>query len=234
MSIDNTLFSRSIRTWGEDKQQVIAESCILVAGVGGLGSIVSEILMRSGIGKIIIIDDGIIDEPDLNRQTLYTFEDIGKNKVDVAYKRLSAIHDQSEVIPINLKIEPETIFADIIKQYHFQGIADCLDNYESRFVLEQLLQTGDLFLVHGGVQNDFGQITTIIKDKTRLLKDLYKEVDKTEPSLPVCPQIVSCVGSIIAHEVLYNLWNVPRLLNTLLVVEFSDFSFFKIRLDQKS
>lgn len=223
------IFSRNILTWGAEKQQILANACILVAGVGGLGSTVSEILVRSGVGQVIILDNGIVDEPDLNRQILYTLEDLGKVKVDVAAEKLSVIHKQSTIIPINRRIQENSRLFETLWQYKFQGIADCFDNFSSRFVLEQLLKE-DMFLVHGGVERDYGQITTIKKNRTRMLTDLYPNVAEPDSPLPVCPQIVSCVASMMAYEVLNNLWKTPQLMNTLLIVELSDFSFSKIQL----
>ena len=97
--------------------------------------------------------------------------------------------------------------------------------------LEQLLKE-DMFLVHGGVQNDYGQITTIKKNVTKPLKDLYSTMEDASSPLPVCSQIVACIGSMMAYEVLHNLWDTPQLLNTLLIVELSDFTFSKIQLHQ--
>jgi molybdopterin/thiamine biosynthesis adenylyltransferase len=225
------LFSRNILAWGKEKQQRLADACILVAGVGGLGCTVSEILVRSGVGKLIILDNGIVDEPDLNRQILYTLDDLGRVKVDVAAEKLAAIHKQSTIIPINKRIEEDTRLFETLWQYEFQGIADCFDNFTSRFILEQLLKD-NMFLVHGGVENNYGQITTIKKNATRMLKNLYPNVEDPVSPLPVCPQIVSCVASMMAYEVLNNLWETPQLMNTLLIVELSDFSFSKIQLSQ--
>ena len=222
-------FARNTLAWGEEKQQRLADACILVAGVGGLGCTVSEILVRSGVGKLIILDNGVVDEPDLNRQILYTLDDLGKKKVDVAAEKLAAIHQQSTIIPINRRIEEDATLFETLWQYKFHGIADCFDNFSSRFVLEQLLKE-DMFLVHGGVQNDYGQITTIKKNVTRMLKKLYPNVEDPDSPLPVCPQIVTCVASMMAYEVLNNLWDTPQLMNILLIVELSDFSFSKIQL----
>jgi len=223
------VFSRNILAWGEEKQQRLAEACILVAGVGGLGCTVAEILVRSGVGTLIILDNGIIDEPDLNRQILYTRDDLGKVKVEVAAEKLSRIHTQSTIIPVNDRIVPDPALFDRLCQYNFHGIADCFDNFSSRFILEELLKE-DVFLVHGGVQNDYGQITTIKRNITKTLKALFPNVEDTRSPLPVCPQIVSCVGSMMAYEIVNNLWNTPQLLNTLFIIELSDFTFSKIQL----
>jgi molybdopterin/thiamine biosynthesis adenylyltransferase len=229
MILPETLFARNILFWGKEKQHKLVEACILVAGVGGLGSTVSEILVRAGIGKLIIVDNGVVDEPDLNRQILYTLDDLGKVKVEVAAEKLAAIHGRSTIVPINRRLENDATLFETLWQSNFQGIADCFDNFRSRFVLEQLLKE-EMFLVHGGVQSDYGQITTIKKNTTRMLEDLYSNIEDASSPLPVCPQIVSCVAALMAYEVLNNLWDHPQLLNTLLIVELSDFSFSKIQL----
>jgi adenylyltransferase/sulfurtransferase len=223
------VFSRSILSWGEEKQHQLARACILVAGVGGLGCTVAEMLVRSGVGTLIILDNGIIDEPDLNRQILYTRDDLGKAKVDVAAEKLSRIHTHSTIIPVNDRIVADPTLFERLWHYNFHGIADCLDNFTSRFILDDLLREG-MFLVHGGVQDDYGQITTIKKQATKTLKALYPNVEDAESPLPVCPQIVSCVGSMMAYEIVNNLWSTPQLLNILFIIELSDFTFSKIQL----
>jgi molybdopterin-synthase adenylyltransferase len=225
--VHTEIFARNTLFWGEQKQQRLTESAVLVAGVGGLGCVVAELLVRAGVGQLILLDYGVVDEPDLNRQALYTMHDLGKPKVDTASRKLLVMTGLTEIIPLNL-----TINADLpasLAQYRFDGIADCLDNFQSRFYLEAALHD-DLFLVHGGVRADYGQITTIIKHRTQPLKDLYADQAEAVAPIPVSASIVFCVGSLMAQEVLNNLWQTPELVNQLLVVELADFSFSKIQL----
>lgn len=229
MTSPDSIFSRSILFWGEEKQAMLPRARVLVAGMGGLGCTVSELLVRAGVGTLILLDDGVVDEPDLNRQILYTLDDLGRKKVDAASARLSSIHGHTRIIPVDRKIKKDARLFEELRRHEFLGIADCLDDFKSRFILEGLLEDR-IFLVHGGVRNDYGQITTIRKDATKSLKELCPDIDDPSP-LPVCPGIVSCIGSLMAHEVLNNLWNTPRLINAMLIVELSDFSFSKIRLD---
>ena len=223
------LFARNILFWGGKKQQQLAEARVLVAGVGGLGCTVAEILVRAGVGTLVILDSGIIDEPDLNRQIQYTQEDLGKAKVEVAARKLSAIHQQTTIIPIRKRLEDDSALQDSLRQYKVQGIADCFDTFASRFVLEKSLEE-HMFLVHGGVQNDYGQVTTMKRGKTPLFSELYAQMEDSTSPLPVCPQSVICIASLMAHEVMNNLWEEPKLLNTLLIVELADFTFSKIQL----
>ncbi len=218
------MFSRNIKFWGEEKQKILANSSILIAGIGGLGCAVAEVLVRAGIGKLILIDNDKVEISNLNRQILFDKNDIGKSKVKVAQQKLKAI---------NPKLEVEAFQQDItdLKDLHlpyFDGIADCLDNFAARFELEKLLRINH-FLVHGGVQNDFGQITTIISDKTQSLKEIYPGMH-IPVSLPIVPQIVITIGSMIVQEIINNLFDKPQLINKMLIIELSDFSMFKVEM----
>ena len=71
----------------ERGQKKLKNSHVLIAGVGGLGSLSSTYLTRAGIGHITIVDNDHVELEDLNRQILYQDENIGERKVDSARKR---------------------------------------------------------------------------------------------------------------------------------------------------
>ena len=135
----------------------------------------------------------------------------------------------TEIIPVAVEIGNGPDFSAVMQGISCNGVADCLDNYRSRFVMEEHLPAGS-FMVHGGVNGDFGQITTIVKDRTVSLAGLYEGCSDGPDPIPMCPQIVISIGSFMALEVIRNLWGEPSLLNTLLVIELSDFSMFRIPL----
>ena len=222
----NQIFQRNIQFWGEEKQKTLADSSVLIAGVGGLGCTVAEILTRAGIGKLILIDNGIITASNLNRQILFDISDIGKRKVDVAKKKLHTINPKLKVLTIQKDI------TDLNQAHlpHFTGIADCLDNFTARFELEKLMQP-EHFLVHGGVQNDFGQITTMKTGVTQTLKKIYPGTH-IPVSVPIIPQTVTAVGSLMAQEIINNLFGKPQLMNKILILELADFSMFKVEIKQ--
>jgi len=193
------MFSRNIKFWGEEKQKILANSSILIAGIGGLGCTVSEVLVRAGIGKLILIDNDVIESSNLNRQILFDQNDIGKPKVEIAKRKLRAVNPELEVEIFEKDVSELTN----LHLPHFDGIADCLDNFATRFELENLLKHKH-FLVHGGVQNDFGQITTILPQKTQSLKEIYHGIH-IPVAVPIVPQIVITIGSIMAHEIINNI-----------------------------
>ena len=85
------------------------------------------------------------------------------------------------------------------------------------------------FLVHGGVQNDFGQITTIKIGKTQSLEEIYQGLRIPVP-VPIIPQTVTAIGSLFAQEIINNLFGKPQLLNKMLILELVDFSMFKMEI----
>ena len=221
------MFHRNIQFWSEEKHKILTDSTILIAGVGGLGCVVADGLTRAGIGKLILIDNDEIEISNLNRQILYDQSDIGKPKVEIAELKLQAINPDLEIEILNHDVSE-------LKNLHlpyFDGIADCLDNFAARFELEKLLQP-EHFLVHGGVQNDFGQITTIKPVKTQKLMEIYPGVH-IPVSLPIVPQTVLAIGSLMVQEIINNLFGKPQLLNKMLILELADFSMFKIDINKQ-
>ena len=85
----------------EDSFENISSKTVLVVGVGGVGGYVVEALVRSGIGKIIIVDGDMVDETNINRQIIALSSTVGQSKVDVFEKRIKDINEKCEVIKIN-------------------------------------------------------------------------------------------------------------------------------------
>ena len=226
---ENDIYSRNALFFSKKEMDTIKKARIAIAGVGGLGCVVAEILSRMGVGFLTLIDNGIVDMPDLGRQSLYEIEDIGLKKVDAAKDSLL-----KKTGTCTIKTAFFDIKADCPKDMlsEVDGVADCLDNYESRFALEDCIGK-NLFLVHGGVENDYGQVTTIIKGKTQKLSDIYSNMHSSNNRriIAVSTPSVFVVGSLMAYEVVNNILGKPKLINKMLVVELADFSFFKIDLN---
>ncbi len=202
----------------------LKETAVLVIGVGGLGCPVAEILTRCGIGKLYLIDKGIIDEPDLNRQILYTQKDIGKKKVEVATKRLKEISPETEIIPIFKEVS-----SDFEIPQKISVIAVCVDNFKTRYIIDDLAHKYNIPYVHTGVKELYGQITTIVPQETVRLKEIFPNVPQEE-KIPVHPAAVISIASLQAAEVINLILKKPKLKNKLLLVDINDFSIQKIDL----
>ena len=92
----NKIFDRFKKIVDEDSFKKINKSTILVIGLGGVGGYVVESLVRSGIGKIIIVDKDTVDETNINRQIIALNSTIGLNKTDEFEKRIKDINPDCE------------------------------------------------------------------------------------------------------------------------------------------
>lgn len=210
-------YARQLLHWGEENQQRIADATVLIAGVGGLGATVSQLLVRAGIGKLYLVDDGIIDWPDLNRQVLYGENDVGRKKLELARERLLAINSATEIALIEGRIDDNFIVPDGLN-----AVADCLDNYQSRFLLDELTPEG-VFLVHGGLHGDHGQVLTLKSGCSQPLAKIFAGACQPKGSIPVTPDSVVIIAGLMTNELFATLFGQPKLLNRCLVVSLADF-----------
>lgn len=123
-------FSRLKLITGDDKFNLINNTTVLVLGVGGVGSYAVESLVRSGIGRIIIVDNDKVDITNLNRQLMTLHSNIGKYKVDVLESRIKDINPNCEVIKIKDFITTENI--NILFKYDTDYVIDACDTVDTK------------------------------------------------------------------------------------------------------
>jgi molybdopterin/thiamine biosynthesis adenylyltransferase len=215
------IFTRHLPLIGEDGLKKLLNSTVLVAGAGGLGTVVLQILVRSGVGKIYVIDHGIVDEPDLNRQILYNRTHLGKAKVEVVSEELRKIRDV-EIIP-----RKETIDENFRIPDEVDIVVDCLDNFYGKFLLNDLCVIANKPFVHAGISGFYGQVTIVIPGETLNLREMMRNVplEKTG-GLPVIATAPFILGTLEANEVIKFLTGKGLLLkNKILVVDllYNDF-----------
>lgn len=116
-----------------DKIKKLHNSNIIIFGVGGVGGYVAEMLVRSGVGKLTIVDFDKVDISNKNRQIIALDSTIGKNKVDVLKDRLYDINPECIVTAINDKLLPQNI--DNFELRTFNYIIDCIDMVTSKISL---------------------------------------------------------------------------------------------------
>lgn len=139
-------------------QQIIEDSVILIAGVGGTGSEVAKNLALLGIGHLILVDDDTIEFSNLNRQILFREEDVGQKKVEVAKKRILEQYNSDVKIKYysnTLQNIPQKIFHKI------DIIAGCVDNFLARQYLNAMAIELNIPLIDSATDGYFGQIQYI-------------------------------------------------------------------------
>ena len=94
---DSPFFYNSLLLFSDTNMEKIRQSRIGIAGLGGVGAIATEMLVRSGIGKLKLADPDFYEENNLNRQLFATQGTMGKNKVAAAYERLKMINPECDI-----------------------------------------------------------------------------------------------------------------------------------------
>ncbi len=151
MSVDKARFQRQMQLprFGAVGQARIARARVLVAGCGALGTVVAEQLARAGVGTLVIVDRDLVEWSNLQRQTLFTEADArrGEPKAEAAKARLAQVHGGTVVRAFvdDLQGANALRYASEVDL-----IVDCLDNFETRFVLNECAVKLGLPLVYGG------------------------------------------------------------------------------------
>lgn len=209
-------YNRQILHWGETKQQQIEQATVLVAGLGGLGGTLCQLLARAGVGKLYLVDDGRVDWPDLNRQMIYMEADIGRSKVECACTYLEKINSRITTEGIERRIDDTFYCPDDIDL-----VADCLDNYDSRFLLEAQLPKG-LSLVHGAIEGDQGQVLTLKTGASQSLRNLFAGACQPTGDIPVAGAGATTIAALMCNEVYQVIFEQPQLLDRVLIISLTD------------
>ncbi len=192
-----------IPAWDTECQTRLSEARVTVVGAGGLGSPVLYYLAAAGVGNLHLIDNDKVHKSNLNRQILYIEQDVGKLKAEVAAKRLSELNTENNISFSSAELNA-TNAAELIPASDL--LIDCLDNFRTRFILNEHVVTRGIPLIHAGVHGFKGQLTTIIPHQTPCLECLFSglvdPVDERGDKLrtPVLGAAVGVMGSLQAVE----------------------------------
>ncbi len=222
-------FERQLKLLGIDGQLRLANSSALIAGLGGLGSAASLYLTAAGIGRLVLIDNGVLELSNLNRQILYTTEDLGRPKALAAAERLRALNPHTDIEAHVMSVKDagiENLVSDV------DVILDCLDNWDSRMALDKLSWTLRKPLIHGGVNAYYGQVTTVVPGETPCLKCILGPARSSGRESPqVLGPTAGVVGVLQAAEAVKLLAGVGELLkNKLLIVDLKRMEFTVLKL----
>lgn len=131
----------------------LKEKTACLIGCGGLGCNIAVHLAGAGIGKLFLCDFDMVSASNLNRQFLYTKEDIGKSKCKRAKEKLSLYSDECEFIAIEKKIKSKT---DLSFAKDCDIILLAVDNAEGRIAAEKFALENKIPLVTGGIDGFYG------------------------------------------------------------------------------
>ena len=188
---------------GFSGQKKIKNAKVLVVGMGGLGCPLLIYLANIGIQNIGIIDHDKIELTNLNRQILFSEQDIGKSKVIQAYKKIRQIDKKIKIKIFKKKLEKENI-KKIFKK--FDIICDGTDNFETRLLINDYSKIMKKILISGAINKFDGHLFKFdFRSKSPCFRCFMPEVPISNNNCSedgVSSPVAGIIGSLQANEVL--------------------------------
>jgi len=138
------MFRRSEILLGDSIQKLFSAN-VIIFGIGGVGGYTAEMLVRSGVGSITIVDYDVVDISNKNRQIIALDSTIGKSKVEVMKDRIADINKDCKVAIFNEKLTPENIEKFQLEQYDY--VIDAIDMVASKVALIQYCKDRGISIV---------------------------------------------------------------------------------------
>ncbi len=190
---------------GEKGQLRLLDSKVLMLGAGGLGSPAALYLAAAGVGTIGIIDDDLVDASNLQRQILHNTDRVGMPKVESARETLTKLNPDIKIVAYQERLSSENI--NRILDDGWEVILDGLDNFATRYLVNDASVWRGIPVVHGSIFRFEGQVTTLIPHQGPCYRCLYPE--PPPPGMaPSCSEagvlgvLPGIVGTLEAIEVI--------------------------------
>jgi adenylyltransferase/sulfurtransferase len=195
--------------FGRAGQERLRKAKVLVVGAGGLGSPLLLYLAAAGIGHIGIIDDDVVDISNLQRQVLYTTQDVGRSKARVARERILALNPHIRVEVYERRLDIDNVM-DLIAPYDI--VADGTDNFPTRYLVNDACVLAGKINVYASIFRFEGQVSVFNypnPDGSRGVnyRDLFPEPPDPD-AVPNCAEggvlgvLPGIIGSLQANEVI--------------------------------
>lgn len=158
---------------GERGQERLLRSRVLLLGAGGLGSPAALYLAAAGVGTLGIVDNDAVDASNLQRQVLHGTDRVGTPKVESAKKTLSNLNPDVKVVTFDERLTRDNV--DRIFDQGWDVVVDGLDNFATRYLVNDASVWKNLPVVHGSIFRFEGQVTTFWPRRGPCYRCLYPE-----------------------------------------------------------
>lgn len=212
-------------------QEKLKKAKVLVIGAGGLGCPILQYIATAGVGTIGIIDFDKIEIHNLHRQILYTENQVGQAKAKTAKSVLESLNPLISVTAFEEKLTVENA-VQIIQ--NFDVIVDGCDNFATRYLVNDTCGTLGKSLVYGSILKFEGQMAVFHHKGSKNLRDLFPEPPDPK-DVPNCNlngvmgTLPGIIGTMMAHETLKLIMDLPTLENELVLLNTLNWSFNKLK-----
>jgi molybdopterin/thiamine biosynthesis adenylyltransferase len=184
----------------------LATKSALVVGAGGLGGPALLVLAAAGVGRIVLVEDDVVETSNLNRQPLFAEADVGARKAPTAAERVRALYPYGVTVEArDLRFTPANA-VDLCREANV--VLDGSDNFATKFLANDAALRARVPLVHGGVLRTTAQVLTVTPfGFGGCLRCLF-ESPPPEGSVPSCSDagilgpVAGFAGSLMGAEAL--------------------------------
>ena len=213
----------------------LANSTVLVIGLGGLGSPAALYLAAAGVSRLILVDHDVVDLSNLQRQIAHTEQRVDQSKVSSAASAIKQLNSTTQVEVVDSKLSGEQLdkwveLADLV--------LDCTDNFGSRFEINRACHARKIPLVSGAAIRMEGQVSTFdfSLEESPCYQCLYSDLSAQELSCSesgVMAPLVGVIGSMQAMEAIKILSGVgTSLVGRLLIFDAMNMEWRKLKLNK--
>ena len=216
---ENSRYSRQIllKEISKEGQEILENKKVAIVGVGALGTVAAELLARAGVGSLILIDRDVVEESNLQRQTLFDEKSVGKSKVTAAKERINSINSTIKLETLAIHLNPQNI--NILQTADL--ILECTDNLQTRFLINDYCKKEKKTWIYAAAIKTSGYVMPIFPDGACLQCFLSESSQETCDTVGVLNTITVSIASLQATLALklllgkeiestlyhYNIWN---------------------------
>ena len=192
-------YDRQLRIFGVEAQEKLKRSRVTIVGLGGLGSASALYLAAVGVGTLRLVDKERVELSNLNRQVLHWTPDVGREKTRSALEKLEKLNPEVKVEVLNIEVNEDNARKVVGGS---TLILDALDNWKTRFILnDECIRSGIPF-IHAGVKEFQGQVFVVKPGDGPCLRCLFPRSPKEEENIPVIGAVVALIAMIQVVEAL--------------------------------
>ena len=157
---------------GMEGQLKLKGARVLLVGTGGLGAPLGLYLAAAGIGRIGLVDFDVVDFSNLQRQVIHFTQDVGRNKIDSAAEKMTALNPNVEIVKHEVALSSENAM-EILKDYDL--VVDGTDNFPTRYLVNDACVLLGKPNVYGSIFRFEGQATVFAYEGGPCYRCLYPE-----------------------------------------------------------
>lgn len=197
----------SLPEFGPEGQRRLSGARVLIAGLGGLGSVLSCCLAGMGAGHLTLMDPDVVEEHNLDRQFLYTEEDIGELKAQAAARRLTRLNHRVELQAVDRAFTAGTK----LEPGQYDLVLAATDSRDSRLTINRACCETGTPLVCGGVAGMYGTLQVVAPGRTPCVRCAGGEEPHSDHAPSPAP-VVSALSALMAQAAVGVLcgWELPQ------------------------